>query len=57
MYRDLWTLMIPMFAAAALVIAAGAALDFSSPTFGWAFLGAGGLVTGIWSATRPRDQH
>ena len=57
MYRDLWTLGLPMLAGATIAIALGVSLDWSNGTLGWAIIGGCALVQTIWGLARPRRQE
>jgi hypothetical protein len=56
MYRDLWTLGIPMLVAGAVAVALGVSLDWSNATLGWAITGVVAVVGALWGLARPRHR-
>jgi hypothetical protein len=53
MYRDMWTLGLPMFVAGAIVVALGVSLDWSNAALGWAICGAVVVVSVVWGLAHP----
>jgi hypothetical protein len=56
MYRDVWTLGVPMLVTGAIVVVLGVALGWSNGVLGWAIIGVAALVAGVWGLTRPRQR-
>ena len=53
MYRDIWTLGIPMLLTGAIAVGLGVALDWSNAVLGWTIIGVVAFVAGLWGLTRP----
>jgi hypothetical protein len=54
MYRDVWTLGVPMLVIGAITVAFGVALDWSNAVLGWTIIGVVVFVAGGWGLMKPR---
>jgi hypothetical protein len=54
MYRDVWTLGVPMLVTGAIAVALGVGLDWSNAVLGWAIIGVVAVVAAGWGLMRPR---
>ena len=54
MYRDVWTLEVPVLVTGAIAVGVAVLLDWSDAALGWVVIGVVAVVAALWGLARPR---